>query len=60
MGDNPESLPGCLGCYKAGLAKCKSCEYQSLCLKVIPRDEVKSLLQEILNEIANIRESLKK
>jgi hypothetical protein len=51
MNGSPSSLPGCAGYSNRKLKKCQTCTYQKICLKVVPRDEVKQLLEQILNEI---------
>jgi len=42
MNGSPSSLPGCAGYFN---------RYQEICVKVFPRVEVKSLLQQILDVI---------
>jgi len=46
----PDSLPGCLG-YCTKTMKCRLCKYRIICQKVVPRAEVKNLLQQILDVI---------
>jgi hypothetical protein len=48
FGSSPDSLVGCLGYFSRRNTKCKKCEFQSLCLKVVPRSEVEKFLREIL------------
>ena len=48
---SPESYPGCLGYFSKNQGRCRKCEFLEICKKVVPRNEVEKLLQQLL-EIA--------
>ena len=44
----PESYPGCLGYFNKKRTRCQKCEFLEICKKVVPRNEVEKLLQQLL------------
>jgi len=50
---SPDSFPGCVGYFDKNQAKCRACQYNEICKKVVPRNEVEKLLQQLL-EIATV------
>jgi len=49
---SPDSLIGCIGYFNKKRTRCQKCEFLEICKKVVPRNEVEKLLQEILELVA--------